>query len=80
LLSPFHIKSSNEEKYRFLFRLYDWDRDWKLGVTDLMKSFELLFPNDIYGRETYQYMSEEFVGKHGSGGYIKFDQWIGAIP
>lgn len=39
LLNVFHIETEIEAKYRYLFRLYDWDKDFKLGIEDLMETF-----------------------------------------
>jgi Ca2+-binding EF-hand superfamily protein len=39
LLSVFHIQTEIDQKYRYLFRLYDIDKDFKLGINDLMGIF-----------------------------------------
>lgn len=39
LLSVFHIETEIDTKYRYLFRLYDFDKDFKLSVNDLVDSF-----------------------------------------
>lgn len=33
----FHINAGEEEKYRFLFRIMDWDGDDKLNAEDLRR-------------------------------------------
>lgn len=58
LLIVFHIKSGIEDKYRFLFRLYDWDKDNKLSVNDLGQTFSILFGGSMYTQDTYVYMGE----------------------
>lgn len=39
LISVFHIETEVDQKYRYLFRLYDTDRDLKIGVNDLISIF-----------------------------------------
>ena len=53
LLIVFHIKTNIEDKYRFLFRLFDWDKDFKLSSMDLSQTFEILFPGPMYTEDVY---------------------------
>lgn len=39
LLSVFHIETTVDLKYRYLFRLYDEDKDYKLSINDLISTF-----------------------------------------
>ena len=39
LLEIFHIETEVQKKYQYLFRLYDWDGDFKLSVSDLVQTF-----------------------------------------
>lgn len=48
LLSVFHIETEIDTKYRYLFRLYDFDKDMRLSVNDLTDSFEILFYGQMY--------------------------------
>lgn len=48
LLSVFHIETEIDTKYRYLFRLYDLDKDMRLSVNDLTDSFEILFYGQMY--------------------------------
>jgi len=48
LLSVFHIETEVEAKYRYLFRLYDVDKDFKLNANDLENIFEILFYGSMY--------------------------------
>ena len=80
LLVAFHIKTPIEEKYRFLFRLYDWDKDFKLSTHDVSQTLQILFPNSVYSEDAYNEMAEEFVNEYGTNGWIKFEGFLKAIP
>ena len=43
LLSTFHINTDIEQKAKFLFRVYDWDKDFKVNHSDLVLTFRMLF-------------------------------------
>lgn len=48
LLSVFHIETEIDTKYRYLFRLYDVDKDLKIGISDLISIFEILYYGPMY--------------------------------
>lgn len=80
LLSVFHIETEIESKYRYLFRLYDWDKDFKLNSSDLIQTFEILFYGPMYSEETYQTMADHLISKHGAQGFISFEAFIRMVP
>ncbi len=49
LLTTFHIETEVEQKCKFLFRMYDWDKDFKITHHDLCLTFAMLFREKIVG-------------------------------
>lgn len=82
----FHISTSLEDKLKYLFRIYDWDKDYKLGVDDLTKSLKLLLVSDpnsrsnIYTDKDLQELAERYLVKHGEKGFIKPERFRELIP
>ena len=79
LLIVFHIKTNIEDKYRFLFRLYDWDKDFKLSSMDLSQTFEIIFPGPMYSEDAYLEMGEEFLNTNGVSGFMKFETFMKVV-
>ena len=49
-------------------------------MDDLIQTFHILFPPQIYTTSTYKSMAEDLISKHGQQGFIKFEGFIGMIP
>lgn len=47
LLCTFQIDTDIEQKGKFLFRVYDWDKDFKLNHNDLELTFRMIFRDKI---------------------------------
>ena len=45
LLSTFHTRTEVEAKYKYIFRLYDVDRNQKIDVNDLNKIYRMIYPH-----------------------------------
>lgn len=70
LLSVFHIATSIEDKYKYLFRVYDWDKDYKLNAKDIAQTLNLILnkPNsktNVYTEADLKALAEEFVEAYG---------------
>lgn len=79
LLSVFHIETEVDHKYRYLFRLYDTDRDLKVGVNDLVAIFEILYYGPVYDEQVYRMMAEQTVSKYGTGGFLRLEQFVAMV-
>ena len=76
LLTVFHPTTLPETKYKYLFRLYDTDRNSKIDSKDLHKVYRLLYKEAFMAEEDYSKLVSETIERFGSKGEIKFEQLL----
>jgi Ca2+-binding EF-hand superfamily protein len=83
ILTVFHISTSLEEKYKYLFRLYDWDKDFKLSIEDISKTIGLIQSKNshkgVYGTGDLRNLAEKFINKYGDKGFITAERFREAV-
>ena len=53
LLSVFHVRTEIETKYKYIFRLYDCDKNMKIDANDLNKIYKMLYNEPWMQEEDY---------------------------
>lgn len=71
LLSTFHFRTELEDKYKYLFRLYDIDKNMKIDANDLNRMFRIIYANMNLTEEDYSKIVTEALIRYGSRGEIK---------
>lgn len=79
LLSVFHVRTTLEAKLKFLFRLYDCDRNLKIDANDLLKIYKLTYPFSLQ-EEDYAKLVTETLVRYGSKGEIKLENLMEIMP
>lgn len=80
LLSVFHVNTPVETKIRFLFRLYDFDRNLKIDAADLIKTYRLLYQLPFMQEEDYAKLATETLIKYGSKGEMRLENLLEMLP
>lgn len=80
LLSVFHIKTEAEAKYKYLFRLYDCDKNLKVDSNDLLKIYKLIYTASFMQEEDYSKLVNETLTRYGVKGEIKIENLIEMVP
>lgn len=61
----FHINASEEDKYKYLFRLMDADGDGRLGMEDVKKCLWLIYKSTVVVSEkTIKELAEEIISQN----------------
>lgn len=76
LLSAFHISTPVETKLRFLFRLYDCDKNMKVDAADLTKVYKMIYQMPFLQEEDYSKLVTETLIKFGTKGEIKLENLL----
>lgn len=79
LLSVFHVRTPLEAKLKFLFRLYDCDRNLKLDANDLLAIYRLTYPSSLQ-EEDYGKLVTETLVRYGSKGEIRLEHLMDILP
>lgn len=72
LLSVFHVRTEIEAKYKYIFRLYDCDRNMKIESGDLSKVYKMIYNASWMHEEDYSKLVTETLIRFGNKGEIKF--------
>ena len=48
IMTVFHPQSEKDEKYKYMFRIYDYNGDGVVTQDDLIKVFELVYMKSAY--------------------------------
>lgn len=68
LLSVFHARTEVEEKYKYIFRLYDTDKNMKIDSGDLSKIYRMIYTAPWMQEEDYSKLVTETLIKYGNKG------------
>jgi Ca2+-binding EF-hand superfamily protein len=74
------VRTEIEEKYKYLFRLYDTDRNMKIDADDLNKVFRLIYAGLNLAEEDYSKLVTETLIRYGNRGEIKMEQFRELVP
>lgn len=80
LLSTFHVRTELETKYKYVFRLYDVDKNMKIDVNDLTKIYKMIYREAWMTEEDYSRLVTESLIRFGSKGEIKQENLREMIP
>lgn len=80
LLSVFHVLTEVEEKYKYIFRLYDTDKNMKIDAGDLSKIYRMIYTAPWMQEEDYSKLVTETLIKYGNKGEIRLENLRELIP
>lgn len=80
LLSVFHVRTEVQAKYKYIFRLYDCDRNMRIDGADLSKIFHLIYFQPWMQEEDYSKLVTETLIRYGIKGEIKLQNLRELIP
>lgn len=80
LLSVFHVATPVEAKVRFLFRLYDCDKNLRIDAADLAKVYRLTYQMPFLQDEDYSKLVTETLIKYGTKGEIRLENLLEILP
>lgn len=69
-----------ETKYKYVFRLYDVDKNMKIDVNDLTKIYKMIYREAWMTEEDYSRLVTESLIRFGSKGEIKQENLREMIP
>jgi Ca2+-binding EF-hand superfamily protein len=80
LLSVFHVKTNVETKVKYIFRLYDCDKNLKIDANDLLKVYKLIYQFPYFQEEDYSKLVTETLIRFATKGEIKLENLMEILP
>ena len=74
------MRSEIEAKYKYVFRLYDCDKNQKIDGSDLAKIYKMIYTESWMQEEDYSKLVTETLIRFGSKGEIRQENLRELLP